>query len=204
MFITLEGPEGSGKTTQAFRLRSYFEDLGRKVLLVREPGGTALGDHLRNVLLFSKDVAISSCAELLLFAAARAQLTCEVIHPYLESGAVVICDRYADSTVAYQSYGRGIGRDDVDAVNRVATANLIPDLTLLFDVPPEVGLARNRKGELTADRLELEDVDFHRRVRQGYLEMAKKEPQRWVVIDALQSVDQVTDRVRDAVAVRLR
>jgi dTMP kinase len=153
--------------------------------------------------LHSKEVAISARAELFLFAAARAQLTSEVIRPLLDEGTYVICDRYADSTVAYQSYGRGLGLRDVAAVNRLATDGLVPDLTLLFDLPPEVGLARNRQSEAEADRLELEELAFHRCVREGYLEIAKADGSRWVIIDATVPADQVWEKVLETVAPRV-
>ncbi|MCL5265243.1 MAG: dTMP kinase [Chloroflexi bacterium] len=203
MFITLEGPEGSGKTTQAQRLYRFLCDSGRQAILMREPGGTALGDKLREIVMFSGDVPISSRAEVLLFAAARAQLVEEVLLPRIREGFIVVCDRYADSTLAYQGYGRGIDRSRLRSVIDFATGGLTPDLTFLFDVPVEIGLSRNRSGQLSADRFEQEDLDFHSRVRQGYLDMARAEAQRWVVINATLPVDAVWERVREETLDRL-
>ena len=203
MFITLEGPEGSGKTTQAQRLYRFLCDSGRQAMLMREPGGTALGDKLREIVMFSGDVPISSRAEVLLFAAARAQLVEEVLLPRIREGFIVVCDRYADSTLAYQGYGRGIDRSRLRSVIDFATGGLTPDLTFLFDVPVEIGLSRNRSGQLSADRFEQEDLDFHSRVRQGYLDMARAEAQRWVVINATLPVDAVWERVREETLDRL-
>ncbi|MBI2955069.1 MAG: dTMP kinase [Chloroflexi bacterium] len=203
MFITFEGPEGSGKTTQTQRLNRYLGERGADVVLVREPGGTALGDRLRNLLMFGAEIRITSRAEVLLFTAARAHLIDQVIRPHLGKGGVVICDRYADSTVAYQGWGRGLDVGEIAVINRFATGGLLPDLTFLLDVSPEIGLARNQKERRAADRFELEEVDFHRRVREGYLQMARSEPGRWVVVDATLPVEQVWEIVRNTVEPRL-
>jgi len=196
-FITLEGPEGAGKTVVADRLAAELEARGSAVRLTREPGGTALGERLREVLLDSAGDRIGPRADALLFNAARAQLVAEVIGPALDSGQVVVCARYTDSTLAYQGYGAGVSLADLRALADVATGGLEPDLTVLLDVPPEVGLAR--KGE--ADRTRFEagfDLDFHRRVRSGFLELAAAEPERFVIVDSSRPVDAVFNDVLEA------
>ena len=188
LFITFEGGESSGKSTQAAALARRARDSGRAVLSCREPGGTPLGERLRDAL-FASDDPPSPQAELLVFAAARAQLVQEVIRPALEDGALVLCDRFGDSTVAYQQYGRGLDRGVVEAVNAAATGGLKPDLTLLLDIAPEMALTRSGGG---ANYMEREDIDFHRRVRDGYLKLARREPQRWLVLDATRPVDDLS------------
>ena len=176
-FITFEGGEGSGKSTQARALYRHLLHLHIPALLTHEPGGTALGISLRRWLK-GKD-SIDATTELLLFNASRAHLVSKVIEPALEKGTIVVCDRFTESTIAYQGYGRGLNLDLVQAVNNVATKGLRPNLIVFLDIPPDRGLAR--KG--LPDRFEREDIGFHRRVRSGYLEMANKDPQRWLVID---------------------
>jgi dTMP kinase len=179
-FITFEGGEGTGKTTQAKALLKKLTELGFSVLLVKEPGGTLLGKALAKQLKHSQ-AEIAPLSELLLFATARAQLVSEVIKPALAQGQVVISDRFADSTTAYQSYGRGLDLGLVEAINNVATRGLRPDLTILLDLETKAGLERKRSMK---DRFEQEAIAFHQRVRQGYLEMAAKEPERWFAVDA--------------------
>ena len=181
LFITFEGGEGSGKTYQAKALYRRLLRLAVPALLVHEPGSTSLGRKLAGWLKWAEGTVISPSAELLMFNASRAQLVDEVIKPGLESGQVVICDRYADSTVAYQGYGRGLDLETVGVINNAATRGLKPDLTLLLDMPAEVGFARKRGSR--RDRFEEEDRDFHRRVREGYLKLAAEDPGRWLVID---------------------
>lgn len=183
MFILFEGVEGSGKTTQARRLYRRLSGGGREVILVREPGGTAAGNAIRRILKHGLEIELSPLTELLLFAAARAQLVAQVIRPALERGAIVIGDRYAESTLAYQGYGRGIDLAVIRTVNAVATGGLQADLIILLDLDPESGLRRKGSGTEN-DRFERENLDFHRRVRGGYLEMARAEPNRWAVFDA--------------------
>jgi dTMP kinase len=198
-FITLEGPEGAGKTLQAQRLVEALEAGGHRARLTREPGGTALGEQIRSIVLARADGAggIDARADALLFNAARAQLVSEVIKPALEAGEVVVCARFADSTLAYQGYGAGLPIDELRAVAVVATCGLAPDLTILLDVSPEVGLAR--KADDTRNRFEASfDLDFHRRVRAGFLELALEEPGRWRVIDAERDADAVFDDVLGA------
>jgi dTMP kinase len=181
LFVTFEGGEGSGKSTQAKTLWNKFRQQNIPAILTHEPGGTALGDELRRVLKRKNENRLSPQAELLLFAACRAQLGAEVILPALEEGKVVICDRFSHSSSAYQGYGRGLNLQLIETVNNWATQNLKPDIIILLDMPPEKGLARKRR---LKDRFELEQLPFHRRVRQGYLEMAATDPDRWLVIDA--------------------
>ena len=191
-FITLEGPEGAGKTLQAQRLVGALEGLGHRARLTREPGGTELGEQIRSIVLAGSDGAggIDARADALLFNAARAQLVSEVIKPALAAGEVVVCARFADSTLAYQGYGAGLPIFELRAVAVVATGGLAPDLTILLDVSPEVGLAR--KADDTRNRFEAAfDLDFHRRVRDGFLELALGEPGRWRVIDAERDADAV-------------
>jgi len=189
-FVTLEGPEGSGKTVIAKRLAAALEARGTSVLLTREPGGTRLGERLREVLLADAESQISPRADALLFNAARAQLVGEVIGPALDAGQVVICARFADSTLAYQGYGAGVSLADLRALAEIATGGLQPDLTVLLDVAPEVGL--RRKAEADRTRFEATfDLDFHRRVRAGFLELAAAEPDRFVVVDSSRQIDVV-------------
>jgi len=185
LFITFEGGEGSGKSVQARALYRRLSKLAVPAVLTHEPGVTPLGQKIARWLKWGQDIAISPVAELLLFNASRAQLVSEIIRPDLESGKVVICDRYADSTTAYQSYGRELDLAMVKAVNNAAIQGLRPDLTVLLDIPAEAGLARKR--DRKQDRFEREDIAFHQRVREGYLKLAANEPQRWLVIDASQS-----------------
>lgn len=194
MFITFEGPEGAGKTTQASALARRLEALGRTVVLTREPGGTELGDRIRALLLPLDGPTMAPRAEALLFCGARAQLVEEIILPALQAGKDVVSDRYADSTLAYQGYGRGLPGDELAAVVNFSTQGVRPDLTILLDLPVEEGLKR----QLSAARwlrFEYEQLAFHRRVRAGYLELARKEPQRWAVIDATRPQREVEDQV---------
>jgi dTMP kinase len=199
-FITIEGPEGAGKTTQAARLETYLRDDGIPTIRTREPGGTALGERIRTLLLDagSHDRTIDPLADALLFNAARRQLVAEVIGPALAAGTTVVCARYADSTLAYQGYGAGLPIEDLRALQAVATAGLHPDRTILLDLPPEVGLQRKAPDDRTRFELEF-DLDFHRRVRDGFLELAAMEPERIDVVDATASTAQVWTAVRRSV-----
>ena len=188
-FITLEGVEGCGKSTQADLLRQRLEDLAIPVLLTHEPGVTALGERITELLKWTHDISISPLAELLLFNASRAQLVEEVICPALEDGAIVICDRYADSTTAYQGYARGLSLDTVAAANDMGTQGLVPDLSILLDIPVEDGIKR-KAGE-TPDRFETEAIEFHKLVRDGYRKIAEAEPWRWLVIDGTQDKETI-------------
>jgi len=181
LFITFEGGEGCGKSTQSRLLLKKLEQRNIPVVLTHEPGGTVLGNELRKTLKRKRDSSISPQAELFLLAASRAQLAAELIRPALEEGKVVLCDRFTHSTMVYQGYGRGLDFTAIKMVNNMATRNLNPDLIILLDISPEQGLARKRS---LKDRFELEDLSFHRRVREGYVKMAAAEPDRWLVIDA--------------------
>lgn len=203
MFITLEGSEGSGKTSQLQPLVDFLRQLGYDVLSTREPGGTVIGEQIRAVLLNPANTAMQAHTEILLFQAARAQLVREVILPYLEKGGVVVSDRYADSTLAYQGYGYQLDLEKIKAIVDFATGGLKPDLTFFFDVDIEVGLRRKAKGSDEWNRLDDMTLDFYRRVRQGYLKLIEEEPQRWVLIDAQQSPDQVQMAVQKALLARL-
>lgn len=190
MFITLEGPEGSGKTSQIPRLAQALRAAGYKVLTTREPGGTLIGDQIRKVLFDLGNKAMQPRSEILLFQASRAQLVDEVIRPAIEAGEVVLCDRYADSTMAYQGYGHGVDLAQLAELVRFATGGLKPDLTLFFDISPEAGL-RRRDADGNWNRLDDYDADFHQRVYAGYQELIAAEPQRWEVVDATRTPDEV-------------
>ena len=197
MFITFEGTEGSGKTTQQQRVAAFLRERGHAVVTTKEPGGTPLADRIRAILLDSANV-IDPIAEVFLFAASRRQHTMEVIEPALARGEIVLCDRYADSTLAYQGFGRLIDLDRLRALNHWATDALQPDVTLLFDLPEETGLrravSRNAGAARDEGRFEAEDLRFHRRVREGYLAMATAEPRRFAVVGADCTVDDVFAR----------
>lgn len=202
MFITLEGPEGGGKTLQAARLGTFLRQQGYPVLLTREPGGTPIGDQVRAILSNLDNTAMHPRTEILLFQASRAQLVEEVIRPHLESCGVVLCDRYGDSTLAYQGYGHGVDLNKLRPLVDFATAGLKPDLTFLLDIDVQEGLERKvRCGEW--NRLDAYEVAFHQRVRAGFLELARVEPDRWVHIDAAQPVDRVEATIREITLLRL-
>jgi dTMP kinase len=190
LFITFEGGEGCGKSSQSRLLYNRLHKMAIPALLTHEPGVTALGKKITRLLKWSGNINISPLSELLLFNASRAQLLTEVIKPSLEKGTVVICDRFADSTTAYQGYGRKLDLDTVKTVNQTGTQGLKPDLTILLDVSVEAGLAR--KQHKKADRFHKEDLAFHRRVRQGFLTLAKTEPERWLVIDGTQKKEVIS------------
>jgi dTMP kinase len=194
VFIVLEGVEGAGKGTQMEHIRAHIESGGREVLVTREPGGTSLGEDLRRILLSHETGKLEPKTEALLFAAARAQLVATVIRPALESGKVVLCDRYIDSSVAYQGFARGLGEHDVLNLNVWATQGLFPDLVVLLHIEPESGLAR--AGE--ADRIESEGLDFHAKVADAFLQIASEHPERVAVIDASQPIAKVTADVQAA------
>jgi dTMP kinase len=191
LFITLEGPEGSGKTTLAKELYRVLRKKGYEVLLTYEPGGSSLGKVLRRALLQNKNHKISDLAELFLFEADRAQHVLEVILPALQQGKIVLCCRYCDSTTAYQGYGRGLDLDFVLSLNQRATKGLEADITLLLDLAPEQGLPRAFRARGSKDRLESEKLSFHRQLRRGYLDLAKKNPKRIRVISASRDFETV-------------
>jgi dTMP kinase len=204
LFITFEGPDGSGKTTQLQLLAEYLQRQGHRVLCTREPGGTAIGDQIRHILHDVNNTDMTPLAEILLYSASRAQLVAQVIKPVLATGGIVLCDRYADSTYAYQGYGRGLDLAVLKMIAKFATQNVQPDLTIYLDLPAEAGLRRkqqaNSAGQGEWNRMDQLTLDFHKRVRQGYLTMAQAEPSRWLVIDAEQSVSQIHQAVCRAVA----
>ena len=210
MFISFEGIEGSGKSTAQRLLAEHLQGLGYDPLLTREPGGCALGRSLRPILLDARTRGLSSRAELYLFLADRAQPVAEVIRPALEAGQTVLCDRYADSTLAYQGYGRGLDPEHLRRINDMATGGLMPDLTLLLDLPVHCGLERaglrNREEGtvLSEGRFDAESLEFHERVRQGYRSLAAEEPERFAIIDAAQPPEDVVLQCISAVEASLR
>ncbi len=198
MFISFEGPDGSGKTSQAAQLHDFLVQSGYRVFLTREPGGTQIGEQVRSILFDLKNTAMTPRTETLLFMAARAQLVEEVIRPHLAQGYIVLSDRFADSTIAYQGYGHQNDLAQIESLVMFATGGLKPELTFLLDIDVETGLERRAKGGKW-NRLDAYDLEFHRRVRAGYLRLVGAEPQRWVVIDASQTPDQVQAVIRQAV-----
>jgi dTMP kinase len=203
LFITLEGPEGSGKSTHASRLAEYLRSKGLDVLLTREPGGTSIGDQIRAVLNDHANTAMLPRAEILLFCASRAQLISQMIRPHLAGGGTVVCDRYADSTLAYQGYGHGLNLATLKSISNFATEGLAPDLTLLLDLPVEIGLARRRRSDSDWNRLDALEVEFHRRVRKGYLILARQAPKRWIRIDAEKEEEEVWSQIIRSVSARI-
>jgi dTMP kinase len=203
MFITLEGPEGSGKTSQTPLLAEFLTAKGHRVVTTREPGGTDIGNQVRQVLTRMENTAMQPRTEILLFLAARAQLVEELIRPELAQGSIVLCDRYADSTLAYQGYGHGLDLALLRQFLNFATGSLWPDLTLLLDIDAEEGLRRRKRSGGEWNRLDAYALAFHRRVRDGYRALASQEPQRWVIIDAAQPFDQVQQQIRQVVMERL-
>lgn len=190
LFITVEGPDGSGKTAQLKALVSKLEGMNLPVLATREPGGTSISNQIRGTLLDLKNTAMIDRTEALLYQAARAQLVEELIKPHLQQGGIVICDRYADSTLAYQGYGHQNSLSDLRSIINYATGGLTPDRTLLLDLDPEIGLQRRINGG-NFNRLDAYDLSFHKRVREGYRQLAQEEPDRWIILDASQSFDVV-------------
>ncbi len=188
-FITFEGIEGCGKTTQIRLLTSFLKTARREFLLTREPGGTEIGDQIRKILLDGKNIGLDPMAELFLYAAARVQHLRQAIFPALREGRLVLCDRFADATLAYQGYGRGLDPSWIDEIHRRAMDDIRPDLTFLLDLPADIGLRRARKrieGQtIKEDRFERENLEFHRRVREGYLQLARREPHRFVILDGM-------------------
>ncbi len=204
MFITLEGPEGSGKTSHVPALVEYLREKGYTVFPTREPGGTSIGEQIRQVIHDLKNVEMHPRAETLLYQAARAQIVEQVIRPRLAAREIVLSDRYADSTIAYQGYGHQQDLDQVRALVKYATGGLIPDLTILLDIDVEAGLKRKTQNGAEWNRLDAYTIEFHQRVRQGYLEMVRAEPKRWVLIDASPAWDVVQASLRQAILKRLK
>ncbi len=204
MFITLEGPEGSGKTTAVEAAVKRLQEMGYEIVRTREPGGTPIAEQIRNVILDKGNTAMDPRTEALLYAASRRQHLVEKVWPALKEGKIVICDRYLDSSLAYQGGARGLGVDNILNINLFATENTWPDLTLLFDIKPELGLARiNANADREVNRLDLEKLDFHNKVRDTFLELAKKYPDRFVIIDASQSREVVAKATMEAILSRL-
>ena len=202
LFITLEGPEGGGKTSQSMQLVEHLQEHGYDVLHSREPGGTSIGEQIRRVLFSLDNTLMHPRAEFLLFSAARAQHVNEVILPQLEKGQIVVCDRFYDASLAYQGYGHDLDLETLKSITNFATGGLIPDLTLLLDLPVEEGLKR-REQDGNWNRLDAYDLEFHHRVREGYLAMAASEPDRWVIIDAQRPFDEIRGEIQRVVDARL-
>ena len=204
MFITLEGPEGSGKTTAVEAAVKKLEEMGYQIVRTREPGGTPISEQIRNVILDKGNTAMDGRTEALLYAASRRQHLVEKVWPALKEGKIVICDRYLDSSLAYQGGARGLGIEEVLNINLFATENTWPDLTLLFDIKPEIGLARiNANADREVNRLDLEKIEFHNKVRESFLALAKRFPDRYVIIDASLSRDEVAKATMEAILSRL-
>lgn len=206
MFITFEGPDGSGKTTQVQQTVNVLRERGYPVLLTREPGGTSIGDQVRDILHRLDNKGMHPHTELLLFCASRAQLVSEVIRPYLESGGLVICDRFTDSTLAYQGYGHGLDLTALQQIIDFATGGLRPDLTIFLDISPENGLQRRLSGLAFGEewtRLDDMAMAFHHRVRDGYHQLIEAEPERWACIDGSRSQDEVQADILEALQTRL-
>jgi dTMP kinase len=208
LFITFEGPDGSGKSTQIDLTAAYLQGLGYEVLRTREPGGTAIGDRIRQVLHDVVHNEMAAQTEVLLYSASRAQLVQQVILPQLKRGGVVLCDRYADSTYAYQGYGRQLDFEVVRLITKFATQDLKPDITIYLDVEVEQGLSRkvaaSSAGQGEWNRMDRLELSFHQRVRAGYLEMAQLEPERWLIVDATGPVNEVQQAICERLAVVLR
>ena len=197
LFITFEGGEGCGKSTQIAALKTRLEAMGKTVVQTREPGGTALGESVRNLLQYDDaGQGMSPEAELLLFAASRAQHVRELVAPAIAEGQIVLCDRFLDSTTVYQGVARAIDSKKVDTINQFAIGDTMPDLTILIDLPPEIGLARvHARSDGKLDRMENEAIEFFQAVRQGYLDLAKSEPKRFLVLDGSQSVEELETQI---------
>jgi len=203
VFITFEGPEGSGKSSQLPALASFLESRGYDVVSTREPGGTRIGNQIREILMRMDNTELHPRTEILLFQAARAQLIEELILPSLADGKVILCDRYGDSTLAYQGYGHGLDLDRLKMILEFATNGLKPDLTILLDVDVMVGLKR-KKAKEEWNRMDAFELSFHERVRKGYHELVSQEPARWKIVDASQSQEQVQEDIRQIVLEALR
>ena len=204
MFITLEGPEGSGKTTAVEAAVKKLQEMGYEIVRTREPGGTPISEQIRNVILDKSNTSMDGRTEALLYAASRRQHLVEKVWPAIKEGKIVICDRYLDSSLAYQGGARGLGIDEILNINLFATENTWPDLTLLFDIKPEIGLARiSANADREVNRLDLEKIDFHNKVRESFLLLAKRYPERYVIIDASQDRETVAKDTMEAILSRL-
>jgi len=194
IFISMEGPDGSGKTTQIELLKSYLESIGYEIIVTREPGGTKISEAIRSVILNKEYTEMSYMTEALLYASARAQLVSEVIKPAIEEGKAVISDRFVDSSVVYQGMARGLGIDNVYKINDYAIQGMMPNLTIHLDLPATVGISRKKK-QAELDRMELETLDFHERVAEGYRELAKLAPGRIKTLDATEDIKVIHDKI---------
>jgi dTMP kinase len=203
LFITLEGTDGSGKTTQMNFIRDYLTGSGYEVLLTREPGGTRISEKIRSIILEPEYKEMGNIAEFLLYSAARAQLVSEVVKPALERGAIVICDRYVDSSYAYQGYGRGMNLEMLERISDIATAGQMPDVTFFFDLDPETALKR-RMASTQSDRIENEELEFHKRVHSGYVRLSGQHPERIRRIDAGRPAESIWAEVRTILDTLLR
>ncbi|MCP4417786.1 MAG: dTMP kinase [Chloroflexi bacterium] len=204
MFITFEGPEGSGKSSQIDLLASFLQEQGMSVVTTREPGGTPIGNEIRACVHDVANTAMTPIAEMLLYSASRAQLVAELIRPSLAAGHIVLCDRFADSTIAYQGYGRGLNLEHLLQVTQIATDGLQPHLTFLLDIDVERGLARRTGGGLEMNRLDLETVQFHQRVRAGYHQLIEREPNRWVMVDGERPLDIIQAELQTVILAHLK
>ncbi|MDH4222877.1 MAG: dTMP kinase [candidate division Zixibacteria bacterium] len=197
--ITFEGIDYSGKTTQAKKLFNYLKKKGHKVVFLREPGGEKVSENIRHVLLSSRNTGMSPLTEFLLYIASRAQLVSKVILPALKQGKMVICDRFYDSTLAYQGYGRGLEKKTIEYLNKISVSDLKPDLTILIDIPISIFLERMRKNNRKKDRIEKEKTGFYKKVRDGYIRIARKESTRFKIVDGSREIEEVWLKVRDTV-----
>jgi len=194
LLISIEGLDGSGKTTQINILKKHLENLGEKVIVLREPGGTNIGEQIRTILLDHKNTEMNDVAEMFLYAASRAQLFSQIIKPNLESGIIVICDRFIDSSIVYQGYGRGLNVDDVIKVNLTAIQNRLPDITLFIDINAMTSLERRMKAS-NADRLEREAIQFHERVYEGYIKLSKMFKDRIIIINGKGKIKDISNNI---------
>ena len=204
MFITFEGPDGSGKTTQVTSVIEWLRGMGLDVIQTREPGGTDIGDQIRSVIMNMKNKTMFPRTETLLFCSARAQNVDEIIKPALAAGEIVVSDRYSDSTLAYQGYGHGFDKEDLLRLLNYATGNLWPDLTFLLDIEPQKGLERRVASHGEWNRMDDYQLAFHRRVRGGFLQLAAEDPSRWVVIDADQNIETVGSQIKAVLSEKLK
>lgn len=204
LFVSFEGAEGCGKSTQVRLLGEWLRDEGYDVLTTREPGGTRIGDQVRRILLEPAHTEMDARAEILLFSAARAQIVNQVIRPHLTAGGVVLCDRFADSTLAYQGYGHRLDLETLRIITRFATGDLWPQVTFYLDLPVEEGLRRKAGGNLAEwNRMERKQLEYHQRVALGYRELAQAEPARWVILDALQDIEVIQSMIRASIRDKL-
>lgn len=202
-FITFEGGEGSGKSIQVEILVNHLHEEGYAVVVTREPGGTRIGEQIRTITHDPENVDLDAITEAYLMAASRAQHVAQIIEPSIESGKIVVCDRYVDSSIAYQGFGRRLGAEIIEKLNALAMNGAIPNLTILLDVPVGIGLERRLKSRKQKDRLDLQEKSFYERVRDGYRQLAKKHPNRYVVVDATKSIEAVAREIWNIVKAKI-